>query len=114
MFSARALSQSGVSLTRSGGVRASERSARQTTDEGSRIPPEEHELIFDRFYQSPYNQLSRRGTGIWLTIAKRFTEIQGGQLAVVSEPGRGSIFWVTVPAPSGPVRKVGDTQEVAS
>jgi signal transduction histidine kinase len=40
--------------------------------------------------------------------------MQDGQLAVVSEPGRGSIFWVTVPAPSGPVRKVGDTQEVAS
>jgi K+-sensing histidine kinase KdpD len=71
----------GVCARRSG-------SARQTTVEGSRIPREEQELIFDRFYQ-------------------------GGQIAVVKGSGLGSAFWVTMPAASGPVRKVGDTQEVA-
>lgn len=85
------------------------------SDEGSGIPREEQELIFDPFYQSPSNKGSRRGTGIGLTIAKRFTEMQGGEIAVVSEPGLGSTFWVTLPAAAGPVPKIGDTHhEVAS
>jgi signal transduction histidine kinase len=84
-------------------------------DEGGGIRRDEQELIFDPFYQSPSNKGSRRGTGIGLTIAKRFTEMQGGQIAVVSEPGLGSTFWVTVPAAAGPARKVGETHlEVVS
>jgi signal transduction histidine kinase len=77
------------------------------SDEGSGIQREEQKLIFDPFYQSPTNKASRRGTGIGLTIAKRFTEMQGGEIAVVSEPGLGSTFWVTMPAADGPVRKRG-------
>jgi K+-sensing histidine kinase KdpD len=71
-----------------GGVRASERLGAQDDSRGQRIPPEEQELIFDRFYQLQSNKLSQRGTGIG--------------------------FWVTMAAASGPVRKLGDTQEVAS
>jgi signal transduction histidine kinase len=80
-------------------------------DEGGGIPREEQELIFDPFYQSPYNKGSRRGTGTGLTIAKRFTEMQGGQIAVASEPGVGSTFWVTMPAAAGPVGKIRDTYD---
>ena len=99
-----------VSATRAdGGVDVS------VSDEGGGIPRAEQELIFDPFYQSPSNKGSRRGTGIGLTIAKRFTEMQGGQLAVVSEPGLGSTFWITMPAAAGPARKIGDTHlEVVS
>lgn len=79
------------------------------SDEGPGIPLEEQELIFDPFYQSPSNRGSRRGTGIGLTIAKKFTEMQGGEIAVVSEPGLGSTFWVTMPAAAGPVHKLDDT-----
>jgi signal transduction histidine kinase len=77
------------------------------SDEGSGIPREEQKLIFDPFYQSPTNKASRRGTGIGLTIAKRFIEMQGGEIAVVSEPGLGSTFWVTMPPATGPARKTG-------
>jgi two-component system sensor histidine kinase KdpD len=84
------------------------------SDEGSGIPRDEQELIFDPFYQSPYNKGSHRGAGIGLTIAKRFTEMQGGEIAVVSEPGLGSTFWVTMPAAS-PAHRIDDTHhEVAS
>jgi signal transduction histidine kinase len=79
------------------------------SDEGSGIPREEQGRIFDPFYQLPSSKGSRRGTGIGLTIAKRFTELQGGQIAVVSEPGLGSTFWVTMPAAAGPVHKTGHT-----
>ena len=85
------------------------------SDEGSGIAREEQKLIFDPFYQSPTNKASRHGTGIGLTIAKRFIEMQGGELAVVSEPGLGSTFWVTMPPASGHVRKTGTTRhEVVS
>jgi signal transduction histidine kinase len=84
------------------------------SDEGRGIPLEEQELIFDPFYQSPTNKGSQRGTGIGLTIAKRFTEMQGGEIAVVSEPGLGATFWVTMPATAGPARKIDDTHDIAS
>jgi signal transduction histidine kinase len=68
------------------------------TDHGAGIPPDEQERIFDRFYQSPSNLPSQRGTGIGLTIAKRFTEMQGGRIGVESEAGLGSTFFVSFPA----------------
>jgi len=74
-------------------------------DEGSGIAPEEQALIFDAFYQSPHNKESRRGIGLGLTIAKRLTELQDGQLAVVSEVGLGSTFWITMPVAAGPARR---------
>jgi signal transduction histidine kinase len=66
-------------------------------DEGVGIAPEDRARIFDRFYQSADTELSRRGTGIGLAIARRFTELQGGRIWVESEPGRGSTFSFTVP-----------------
>jgi signal transduction histidine kinase len=77
------------------------------SDEGSGIPPGEQERIFDPFYQSPSNNELRRGTGIGLTIAKRLVEMHGGRIAVVSEAGVGSTFWVTMPPAAGRVQKIG-------
>ena len=74
-------------------------------DEGGGITPEEQALIFDAFYQSPRNNGSRRGIGLGLTIAKHFTELQGGQISVVSEVGLGSTFWITMPVAAGPARR---------
>jgi signal transduction histidine kinase len=61
--------------------------------------------VFDRFYQSPSNLPAQHGTGIGLTIAKQFAEMQGGRISVESEPGLGSTFFVWLPvATSDPVR----------
>ena len=68
------------------------------TDHGTGIPVDEQARVFDRFYQSPSNLPSQRGTGIGLTIAKRFTEMQGGRISVESDPGLGSTFFVSMPA----------------
>ena len=85
------------------------------SDEGSGIPPDEQERIFDPFYQSPYNNELRRGTGIGLTIAKRLVEMHGGRIEIVSEAGLGSTFWVTMPLAAGRVQKIAGTlDEVGS
>jgi signal transduction histidine kinase len=68
------------------------------TDAGVGIAPDEQERIFDRFYQSPSNELSRRGTGVGLTLAKSLIEMQGGRIRVESELGRGSTFAFVMPA----------------
>jgi signal transduction histidine kinase len=67
-------------------------------DHGGGIPLDEQDRVFDRFYQSPSNLPTRRGTGIGLTIAKRFREMQGGRISLESEPGLGSTFFVSMPA----------------
>jgi len=85
------------------------------SDEGSGIPREEQKRIFDPFYQSPYNNELRRGTGIGLTIAKRLVEMHGGRIAVVSDEGIGSTFWVTMPLAAARAQKIdGALDEVGS
>jgi signal transduction histidine kinase len=82
-------------------------------DHGTGIALDEQDRIFDRFYQSPSNMLTRRGTGIGLTIAKQFTEMQGGRIRVESLPGVGSTFFVTMPAAETPAPD-GERAEVVS
>jgi signal transduction histidine kinase len=81
-------------------------------DHGTGISPEEQDRIFDRFYQATSNTLSRRGTGIGLSIAKRLAEMQGGRISVESMPGVGSTFFVTMPAVPSAVDA--EREEVAS
>jgi two-component system, NarL family, sensor histidine kinase BarA len=67
-------------------------------DTGIGIPAEEHERIFDAFYQvdgSPTRE--HGGTGLGLSIVKRLVEAHSGAIEVVSEPGRGSEFRVRLP-----------------
>jgi signal transduction histidine kinase len=82
-------------------------------DQGEGIAIDEQDRIFDRFYQSPSNVLTRRGTGIGLTIAKQFTEMQGGRIHVESMRGVGSTFFVTMPAPDASAPD-GERAEVAT
>jgi PAS domain S-box-containing protein len=65
-------------------------------DEGIGIPVEEHERVFERFYQSSLVS-GKRGSGIGLSIARRYAELQGGRIWVESMPDRGSTFFFTLP-----------------
>jgi len=68
------------------------------TDTGIGIAPEDQEAIFEEFRQvgGDYSQ-KREGTGLGLTLAKKFVELHGGTIWVKSEVGRGSTFTFTLP-----------------
>ncbi len=71
-------------------------------DEGIGIAPEEQDRIFERFYQSTPPTAPPLGTGIGLTIARYFTEQQGGAIWVCSQPGEGATFHFTLPSAHTP------------
>ncbi|MBA1263492.1 sensor histidine kinase [Stutzerimonas stutzeri] len=67
-------------------------------DTGIGIPQELHKALFEDFSQvdSPL-QKRLRGTGLGLSLCKRFADLLGGRVGVESEPGKGSTFFVVIP-----------------
>jgi signal transduction histidine kinase len=77
------------------------------SDTGIGIAPEDQPKIFEEFRQvgSDYSH-KVEGTGLGLTLAKKFVELHGGRIWVRSEPGQGSTFTFTLPP--GSVRRLDD------
>ena len=67
-------------------------------DTGIGIPGELHDTLFEDFAQidSPL-QKRLRGTGLGLSLCKRFAALLGGRVGVESTPGVGSTFYVVIP-----------------
>ncbi len=61
-------------------------------DTGSGIPDEKIEHLFDRFYTT-----DNVGSGLGLAISHEIIQHLGGKIRVKSEPGKGTIVWVSVP-----------------
>ena len=66
-------------------------------DNGIGIPSQYHQRIFDVF-QRLHTQKDYPGTGIGLAIVSKAIQRLGGKVGVESEPGKGSRFWLTLPA----------------
>jgi signal transduction histidine kinase len=68
------------------------------SDTGVGIPEALHGELFEDFSQidSPL-QKRLRGTGLGLSLCKRFAELLGGRVGVESKPGVGSTFYVIIP-----------------
>jgi PAS domain S-box-containing protein len=68
------------------------------TDTGIGIAPEDQGAIFEEFRQVGGDYTRKlEGTGLGLTLTKKFVELHGGRIWVESEVGRGSTFTFTLP-----------------
>ena len=68
------------------------------SDRGIGIPREEQEKIFEKFYRASEGvRVNPRGVGLGLKIVKYILEGHGGEVKVMSEPGRGSTFRLVFP-----------------
>ncbi|MCE1187985.1 MAG: response regulator [Ignavibacteria bacterium] len=71
----------------------------EVIDTGIGIPDGMQKVIFEEFRQvSEGMDRGFEGTGLGLTIAKRYTEMMYGHISLESEPGKGSIFRISFPA----------------
>ena len=61
-------------------------------DEGPGIAPEHLQRIFNRFYRVAQQGVRTSGVGLGLAICKGLVEAMGGQIAVTSQVGQGSVF----------------------
>ncbi len=64
----------------------------EVEDTGPGIVPEDLESVFDPFVQASAGDGSQEGSGLGLSISRQFVRMMGGDLSVISEPGKGSTF----------------------
>ena len=78
----------------------------QVWDTGVGIREREQTRIFEEFYQVPYTEVlspqQRKGLGLGLAIVKRLANLISAPLALRSEPGRGTVFSLTLPLGKAP------------
>ena len=74
----------------------------EVQDSGIGIPQDEQDKIFAMYYQvkDSHGGKPATGTGIGLAVSRRLAKSMGGDITVTSKPGEGSLFTLTVQAPS--------------
>ena len=74
------------------------------SDDGVGIDEAQQATLFQPFQRAGQETGAIEGTGIGLVITKRLANLMGGRHGFRSERGRGSDFWVDLPAHAGPAR----------
>jgi signal transduction histidine kinase len=70
----------------------------EVEDHGEGIRAEDQKMLFTEFRQlDSSHRAAQQGTGLGLALTRRIVEAQGGDVGVISELGRGSIFWALLP-----------------
>jgi signal transduction histidine kinase len=67
------------------------------SDTGVGIAPEDQEAVFAEFRQVGTAAKKVEGTGLGLTLCRKFIELHGGKIWVTSQVGVGSTFTFTIP-----------------
>jgi signal transduction histidine kinase len=69
------------------------------SDTGIGMTPEQEAKLFEEFTQADAATAQRfGGTGLGLAITRKLARMMGGDVTVASEPGKGSVFTVHLPA----------------
>jgi signal transduction histidine kinase len=71
------------------------------SDTGVGIAPEDQEAVFEEFRQVGTADKKVEGTGLGLTLCRKFVELHGGRIWVKSQVGVGSTFTFTIPLRPG-------------
>ncbi|MBD0385908.1 MAG: PAS domain S-box protein [Nostoc sp. C3-bin3] len=64
----------------------------EVTDTGRGIAPQEIGLLFEAFGQTETGRKSQQGTGLGLAISRKYVQLMGGDISVISTVGEGSKF----------------------
>lgn len=66
-------------------------------DSGPGIPQDKINNLFERYYRADYGGIQYSGLGLGLYISSEIVKRHGGEIGVISELGKGSTFWFTLP-----------------
>jgi signal transduction histidine kinase len=77
----------------------------EVEDTGPGVPEGLEKEIFEPYVRA--EGVTQPGLGLGLATVKRFCEAHGGEVGVRSTPGRGSVFWFTLPKPKPSVEAEG-------
>jgi signal transduction histidine kinase len=69
----------------------------EVTDQGSGIPAEYRDRVFEKFFRIPGTK--GEGIGLGLYISREIVRAHGGEMGLETDPGRGARFWFTLPVP---------------
>ena len=83
----------------------------EVRDTGPGIPADSLERIFQPFQRAP--GVTAAGTGLGLSITRKLAELMGGSITARSEPGKGSVFELRVPAPEATLPVAGPVPAAA-
>jgi PAS domain S-box-containing protein len=87
----------------------------RVADEGLGIPPTEQSRIFEKFYRlDPHMSLGIGGTGLGLYISRELVRRVNGRIWVEPNDGRGSVFYVDIPAAAESVAEVQRTTKLSA
>ena len=67
------------------------------SDDGVGMLPDAVARAFDRFAEPGVTRSGERALGLGLPLARQFVEAHGGTIALVSEPGAGTLVTVELP-----------------
>jgi len=67
------------------------------SDDGIGMTKQMVERAFDRFGQPGITRNGERALGLGLPLARQFVEAHGGEIELMSEPGRGTVIRVRLP-----------------
>ncbi len=68
------------------------------SDTGPGVAPDEIDMLFEAFTQTETGRQSQEGTGLGLTISRKFVQLMGGGISMKSEVGKGSTVTFTIQA----------------
>ena len=95
-------------------ARRNDRMLFRISDTGIGMTDEQIARLFQPFTQADLSTTRQYGgTGLGLTITKKFCEMMGGEIRVESQPGHGSTFTIELPAQVGEASPAGELDAAA-